>query len=163
MRRPSKTPHVKPDATSEEARRRQRALELIGEGATNGAVAKALAVSRTTVWRWCQEDDFRETLHALQERRRQAAGQRCTALALSAVRYLASVLKDPAVSTALRLRAAEQILDRSGVVTTITRGARGDGPMEPLDGLSDSQLEEELARLVEERRGATARPAQEGA
>ena len=102
-------------ARTESQPRMQRGLDLLLAGATVPDVAREVGVNRSTVWRWTQEPEFAAQLRADRASRRYAVQEAIHAVALEAVAYMATLVRDEAAPPAVRLKAACALLDRAGV------------------------------------------------
>jgi hypothetical protein len=91
--------------------RQERALvSLLEEPSVEAAAAKA-GVSRTTLWRWTQEQAFRS---AYEDARREMTSQALDDLnraTCQAVETLRSVMRDTQASASARVAAAKVVLD----------------------------------------------------
>lgn len=114
----------------------EQAAALIGIGHTTQEAADAVGVSRVTIWRWLLEADFQKASAGYLEDVTRAARDRMRSLALKAVErvgegldavkpvfmketdgkgHTASVPVDDVPDHNNRLRAADAVLDRSGM------------------------------------------------
>ncbi len=86
-----------------------RAIELALQGLRDSQIAKALALSPKTLWRWkTQDDDYRQALADARIQLHQAATDRCQTYALSAAAVLSKFLADE--NDKNRFRAAHILL-----------------------------------------------------
>jgi Homeodomain-like domain len=86
-----------------------RAIELALQGLRDSQIAKALALSPKTLWRWkTQNDDYRQALADARIQLHQAATDRCQTYALSAAVVLSKFLTDE--NDKNRFRAAHILL-----------------------------------------------------
>jgi hypothetical protein len=96
--------------------RQTRALWLYAQGSTDAEVANELGVERSTAWRWRTVDlAFRRELRRTNAVATKAAAVRLEGLVDRALDVLKSVLDDDAAPVAVRLRAAEAVLQRAGI------------------------------------------------
>jgi transposase-like protein len=96
--------------------RQMRAIELYAQGSTDAEVATELGVERSTVWRWRTQDrTFRSTLRRVHAEATGAGTARLESLVERALDVIASTLADERVPPAVRLRAAEAVLARTGI------------------------------------------------
>jgi transposase-like protein len=116
--------------------RQMHAIELYARGSTDSEVATELGVERSTVWRWRTQDrNFRSTLRRVHAEVSGAGAARLEGLVEKALDVIASTLADERVSPAVRLRAAESVLARSGIASDDSR--RQDA-LSPLAEILDS-------------------------
>jgi hypothetical protein len=113
-----------------------RALELYAQGSTDAEVATELGVERSTAWRWRTQDaTFRRALRRTHAEATKAAAGRLEGLVEKALDVLASTLTDQEAPLALRLRAAEAVLERAGVASNEAERRVVTAPSSPLDDL----------------------------
>ncbi len=98
------------------AGKRVVALEMLAAGNSQQEVADHLGVSKSTVWRWLQDDEFGEQLHKMTRASVSLARRQIEALIPRAIRYLARAVGSKSVPAAIRLQAARDILDRAGLM-----------------------------------------------
>lgn len=91
---------------------RERALELLLQGATCPEVAVELEVHRSTVWRWTRTPKFARHLRAVATERIQAASVRLDLALGTAIDLLEDVVVDKQQPVTVRVRAAEALLRR---------------------------------------------------
>jgi transposase len=134
---------VTADARESEAMR--RAMQLVACGASATAAAKAVGVSRETVSRWKHGPGracLQEARASVDAQLREEAGDQARALRGSiaaAIREMRRALKSK--DARVRLRAAEEILDRVGVGRT-SRVENVHTPSSPdLSKLTDAELD----------------------
>lgn len=89
------------------------ALGLMLQGEPVATTAKAVGVTRSTLWRWTQKPEFAQALAAIQEDLRSDTRRYLRQLSRAAADELASLLEDE--DSKIRLQAACAILDRAGV------------------------------------------------
>lgn len=97
---------------------RARALLMFIDGVPVGDIARELGVSRGTLWYWRQRPDFAEQLKAVREAALKEAKSALKMLAHSSVELLKAVIEDPFEKTAVRVKAAEIVLQRVGLEAT---------------------------------------------
>lgn len=113
-----------------------RALELYAQGSTDAEVATELGVERSTAWRWRTQDAaFRRELRRTHAEATKAAAGRLEGLVEKALDVLASTLTDQEAPLALRLRAAEAVLERAGIASDDVERRMATSPMSTLDEL----------------------------
>jgi len=149
-------PRVVPPATedevvsmlAEEARyqaddeTRSLAVRLLESGYTVQTVARKLDVRASTVWRWSGEPVVKAAVAAGKERRRAVLGEGLENAADGALGALTSIVGDVQVSPRDRIKAAEAILDRCGLVES--QNGSENGAVVAIDVAFD----ERLARIV---------------
>jgi hypothetical protein len=91
------------------------AIERIMEGVDDAAIAKELAISRTTAWRWRNDPEAVALISAARNRQFERVEDRLSSLAVSALTVLETALNDPSVALTVKLKAATTILDRVGL------------------------------------------------
>jgi hypothetical protein len=107
-----------------------RALELYAQGANDTEVASTLGIERSTAWRWRTTDpQFRRELRRAHAEATKVAAARLEGLVEKALDVLASALTDNDAPLALRLRAAEAVLDRTGIESNDTTRDYATSPM----------------------------------
>jgi hypothetical protein len=90
-----------------------KAIELTLIGNNDIAIAKALSVSRKTLWRWkTLDDEYRQVLLETRAQNFACATDRYQGLLLQATAILANALKDPDEKN--RFRAAQILLNMAG-------------------------------------------------
>jgi DNA-binding CsgD family transcriptional regulator len=93
-----------------------RGLELYAQGLTDAEVASELGVDRSTAWRWRTRDRrFRAQLRKTHAEVTSAAAARLEGLVERALYVLATTLSDQEAPAAIRVRAAEAVLERAGI------------------------------------------------
>jgi len=102
---------------------RARALLMFLDGVQVGDIARDLGVSRGTLWYWRQRPDFCEQLRVVRETALKEAKSALQMLAHSSVELLRTVIEDPFEKTAIRVRAAEIVLQRVGLEAAPADGA----------------------------------------
>jgi ABC-type glycerol-3-phosphate transport system substrate-binding protein len=123
---------------------RLKAAAAIAAGSTMADAAKAACVDRTTLWRWMRTDaDFVALVN--QERADQAKSIRVElrTLAADAVGTLRTMMADPMVPAAVRLKVAVAALGAAGGMTT-----EAAGPTDPKDVEAGWKNEEWLKMIT---------------
>lgn len=126
--------------TDEETR--SVAVRLLEAGYTVQTVARKLDVRASTVWRWSGEPVVKAAVAAGKERRRSVLGEGLENAADGALGALTSIVGDVQVSPRDRIKAAEAILDRCGLVEVRNGGETG------AVVAIDVDFDERLARIV---------------
>lgn len=90
------------------------AMDLLLMGKSTEEVGKAVGVRRETVWRWTKDPDFAAKIDEARAERRERLSIAIEDAAHRAAEVLVSGLDDSA-PWGVRLRAAENILNRVGV------------------------------------------------
>lgn len=108
---------LKPAGSPEtNAEAKAQALILYGQGYSDAEVAKAIGCGRVTLWRWRTKDTtFSGQLSELRAERTLAAREGIGQLAVAAVDLIETVMRDETAPPAVRLKAAEIILQRAGI------------------------------------------------
>ena len=88
--------------------RQQSALPIVAASPTLAQAARASGIGQTTLYRWLDDDRFREELTRLREDAADFARHELKGLMLRSVSVLAEALEDP--DKAVRLRAARYAL-----------------------------------------------------
>ena len=101
---------------TQQKHRKERALELLLGGASHVECAALLGVDRGTVLAWTRDPLFAGELSERRADRRQAVSAELDAACVEAVRTLRWTLSASDVPAAVRVRAAEALLDRAGIV-----------------------------------------------
>ena len=84
--------------------RQRSALPIIAASPTMAQAARASGIGQTTLYRWIEDDEFREELTRLREESAQVARRELQGLMLRSVSVLADAMEDS--DKAVRLRAA---------------------------------------------------------
>ena len=98
-------------------------VQLLGAGYTPAETASRLKLHPGTVYDLSKAPKVREAIAAGVERRRDALGHGLQAAAGDALQVLSMLMNDPAVPPKERIKAAETLLERSGI-TPDTSGAQ---------------------------------------
>ncbi|MBI2892385.1 MAG: helix-turn-helix domain-containing protein [Deltaproteobacteria bacterium] len=102
------------DSTQPLDPRHEAAVESFLAGQSVPEIASAAGVSRSTAWRWLQRVDCQAAIAEAQRCAAEGAIATLRVAAQKAARCVVALLDDPEAS--LRLRAAEALLTRCGVV-----------------------------------------------
>ena len=89
-------------------RRQQFALQIMVETPSISEAARQSKIARKTLYRWLEDDDFRQELSRLHQEAAELAREETQSLMLQGVAVLAASMKDP--DKAIRLRAARYAL-----------------------------------------------------
>ena len=117
-------------------------VRMLESGYTLSSVAARLECRTSTLWAWLEEPDVREALARGKAIRKSVVGEGLQEAAGSAVDALRDVVSDGQVAPKDRIKAAEVILDRSGLVTET-------GPGQNATVVTvDVDFDERLARIV---------------
>ena len=129
------------------AEQRAVAAQLLAAGYTVAQVARQLRLRDITVWGWTLDPVVKQAVEAGRDHRRKVLGQGLEHAAFSALTALEDLVSDSSVAPRDRLKAAELILDRAGLV---------DGPASAGATVTvDVSFDERLARIAA---AATVRP-----
>lgn len=116
------------------------AAQLLAAGYTVAQVARQLRLREVTVWGWTLDPVVKAAVEAGREHRRKVLGQGLETAAFSALAALEDLVSDSSVAPRDRLKAAELILDRAGLV---------DGPSSATTLVTvDVSFDERLARIA---------------
>ena len=124
---------MSPDVAPETSGRRltpvqARAVVMLAEGKRTDQVARETGKSQRTVQRWLAEDDlFGETLDGLQEETVKASLRHLKAIAYGAAQAVEAFMLFGASDDTVRIRAAQDILDRVHGKATIRIAGGGEG------------------------------------
>jgi 3-oxoacyl-(acyl-carrier-protein) synthase len=91
------------------------AVQLLSAGYTPAETSSRLKLHPGAVYDLSKEESVRKAIAAGVERRREALGHGLQAAANDAMTVLSVLMNDPAVPPKERIRAAETLLDRSGL------------------------------------------------
>lgn len=92
--------------------RQTKALAALLETGTISAAAEAAGVSRETLGKWMQEEDFRAALRATEDESIRTMTIRLTAKVDAAIDKVFALIADPKTPPSVQLRAADTILQR---------------------------------------------------
>jgi hypothetical protein len=112
-------------------------------------VARRLSVRAHTVWGWAEEPAVKTAIEKGRMLRKQSLGQELEDAAEAALGTLIDLMQDEGTTPKDRLKAAEIILDRCGLVELPTKTAQVETAVRV-----DVDFDERLARIV-----AASRPA----
>lgn len=129
---------------------RAMAIQLLGAGYTVRDVSRRLAVRSHTVWGWAEEPAVKTAIEKGRMLRKQSLGQELEDAAEAALGTLIDLMQDEGTTPKDRLKAAEIILDRCGLVELPTKQV---AQVETAVRV-DVDFDERLARIV-----AASRPA----
>ena len=118
------------------------AVKLLEAGYTLRVVSTKLGISASVIWRWAEDPEIRRAMRAGNEYRRHIINERLETAADDAVTALSRVVSDESVSPRDRIKAAEAILDRCGLVDDQSTGS------EATMVAVDIDFDERLARIV---------------
>jgi predicted transcriptional regulator len=124
---------MSPDVVPETPRRRltriqSGAVVMLAEGKRTDQVAKDTGMSQRTIQRWLAEDDlFAETLEGLQEEIVKASLRHLKAIAVRAAEAVGEMMESGTSDDTVRIRAAQDILDRVHGKATIRIAGGGEG------------------------------------
>jgi hypothetical protein len=141
---------VAPAAESEVVAMLAEAIQLLGAGYTVRDVSRRLAVRAHTVWGWAEEPAVKTAIEKGRMLRKQSLGQELEDAAEAALGTLIDLMQDEGTTPKDRLKAAEIILDRCGLVELPTKQV---AQVETAVRV-DVDFDERLARIV-----AASRPA----
>jgi transposase len=118
-------------------------VALAIEGLSSTEIAKRVGLHRSSVWRALNAPENAARLAEARASLREGARVRIDGMTENALDAIASVLSDVGAPHAARLRAAEMVLDRAGIVPLKTEptNEQDDAPADPAEVL-------ELARRI---------------
>ena len=125
------------------------AIQLLGAGYTVRDVARRLSIRAHIVWGWAEEPAVKTAIEKGRMLRKQSLGQELEDAAEAALGTLIDLMQDEGTTPKDRLKAAEIILDRCGLVELPTKQAQVETAVRV-----DVDFDERLARIV-----AASRPA----
>jgi len=120
------------------------AAQLLSAGYTVREVARRLRLRPHVVWAWSEEPSIKGAIDRGRELRRRNIGQELEDAANEALGTLVVLMQDEATTPKDRLKAAELILDRCGLVEVATKAA----PVQETAIRVDVDFDERLARIV---------------
>lgn len=126
------------------------AVSLLAEGRTIEEVARELGIGRTTLYRWRTSPVFAAALAEATARGLGAALERLRCLREGAIGVLEDLLADAAAPAAVRLAAAREVMDRTGLEAGRTDAQEADRPVSPEE---EAEVLEKLRRKFAEERG----------
>ncbi len=129
---------------------RAMAIQLLGAGYTVRDVSKRMSIRAHTVWGWAEEPAVKTAIEKGRLLRKQSLGQELEDAAEAALGTLIDLMQDEGTTPKDRLKAAEIILDRCGLVELPTKQV---AQVETAVRV-DVDFDERLARIV-----AASRPA----
>lgn len=92
--------------------KQQKALDALIESGSVQEAADAAGVSRRTVTTWIREPGFLDALRAAEDGSVKAMARRLLAVSDQAITVVVELMGDPKASAAVRLRAADTVLER---------------------------------------------------
>lgn len=124
---------------SERAEAKAKALEMLGNGSTPGEVCKALNITHSCLWKW-RTNDKEFAAQLLEARRERMSSHRADieSAVTRALEFVTQTIDDEDAPPAVRLRAAEGILDRAGFESG--SGSRGTAEATPIDAEGEVDL-----------------------
>lgn len=120
------------------------AVQLLNAGYTVRDVCRRLRLRPHIVWSWAEEPAIKGAIERGRELRRRSLGQELEDAANEAIGTLVVLMQDEATTPKDRLKAAELILDRCGLVEVATKAA----PVQETAIRVDVDFDERLARIV---------------
>ena len=141
------------DMVGEEARFRDEpavqrtAVRFLGAGYTIRETARRLEMRPSTLMCWAHQPDMKEAIEKGRQYRQSMLGHDLEVAASGAVRALADIAEDSLVAAKDRVKAAEVILDRCGLVEKA--GSAG----QTIGIAVDVDFDERLARIVAQSAG----------
>jgi len=122
---------------------RALAIQLLGAGYTVRDVSRKLSVRTHTVWGWAEEPAVKAAIEKGRMLRKHSLGQELEDAAEAALSTLVDLMQDEGTTPKDRLKAAEIILDRCGLVELPTQKAPAETAIRV-----DVDFDERLARIV---------------
>ena len=141
------------DMVGEEARFRDEpavqrtAVRFLGAGYTIRETARRLEMRPSTLMCWAHQPEMKEAIEKGRQYRQSMLGHDLESAATGAVRALADIADDDNVAAKDRVKAAEVILDRCGLVEKTGSGGQVVGIAVDVD------FDERLARIVAQTAG----------
>jgi hypothetical protein len=120
------------------------ACQLLASGYTVRDVSRRLKVRPHIVWQWSEDPGIKSSIEKGRELRRRSLGQELEDAAEAALSTLVDLMNDDAVTPKDRLKAAELVLDRCGLVEVATKAATTTETVVKVD----VDFDERLARIV---------------
>lgn len=120
------------------------AVQLLSAGYTVREVSRKLRLRPHIVWGWAEEPAIKGAIERGRELRRRTLGQELEDAANEAIGTLVVLMQDEATTPKDRLKAAELILDRCGLVEVATKAAS----VQETAIRVDVDFDERLARIV---------------
>jgi len=120
------------------------AVQLLNAGYTVREVSRRLRVRPHIVWAWAEEPGIKTAIEKGRELRRRSLGQELEDAANEAIGTLVVLMQDEATTPKDRLKAAELILDRCGLVEV----AKSASTTTETAIKIDVDFDERLARIV---------------
>jgi hypothetical protein len=120
------------------------AVQLLVAGYTVRDTCKRLRIRPSIMWGWAEDAQVKAAIEKGKELRKRSLGQSLEDAAEAALETLIDVMGDEATTPKDRLKAAELILDRCGLVEI----AKGTAPAQETAVRIDVDFDERLARIV---------------
>jgi hypothetical protein len=120
------------------------AVQLLNAGYTVREVSRRLRLRPHIVWAWAEEPAIKGAIERGRELRRRSLGQELEDAANEAIGTLVVLMQDEATTPKDRLKAAELILDRCGLVEVATKSSATQETAIKVD----IDFDERLARIV---------------
>ena len=123
------------------------AIQFLGAGYTIRETARRLEMRSSTLMCWAHQPEMKEAIEKGRQYRQSRLGHDLESAATGAVRALADIADDDNVAAKDRVKAAEVILDRCGLVEKVGTGGQALGIAVDVD------VAERLARIVAQSAG----------
>ena len=123
------------------------AIQFLGAGYTIRETARRLQMRASTLMCWAHEPEMKEAIEKGRQYRQQMLGHDLELAANSAVQALSDIAVDDNVAAKDRVKAAEVILDRCGLVE------KASGTGQTIGIAVDVDFDERLARIVAQSAG----------
>ena len=131
----------------------ERAIDLLLEGYSRTAVAERISVGRRTRHRWLNQAPFAGELSRRRAELEVEVRERLVSLRGSALDVLEDVMCDPGATDTARVRAAVEILDRTGLTRTERLEIEHSGGIQGGAAPDDEKSPAERARAAAARLG----------
>lgn len=152
---------ILPESKAFKADLKAEALRLLSNGSTPREVCAALDIGHDALWTWRTRDkEFAASL--LEARRERMASHRADieSAVARALEFVVQTIDDPKAPQAVRLRAAEGVLDRAGFdAGSASRGAPEAAPIDAdgeVDLLKSIMADPRLMAMLDRMRGGGA-------
>jgi len=132
-----------------DAELRMLAQQLLGAGYTVRDVCRRLKLRPHIVWAWSEEPSVKAAIERGRELRRKSLGQELETAAENALATLVDLMGDGSTTPKDRLKAAELILDRCGLIEIAKQSHQQTEAVVRVD----VDFDERLARIVAAQRG----------
>jgi len=130
-----------------DAQLQEAAAKLLAAGYTAKVVARKLKIKASTLLLWTTEERFARAFEVGREQRKLILGQDLQSAAENAVTVLSNVASDSTVAAQHRVKAAEAILDRCGLVSV------DNGEVSTATVAVSIDFDERLAQIVARSKG----------